>query len=245
MTPDERPVILTEAGLVAVLTLNRPDRHNAMSTALLSRLARHLAELTQAEAGDRPCCLLLTGAGRSFCSGADTKEPAWGDLSLRAERRAHFTTVFAALHQAPFPVLAAVEGYALGGGLELALACDLVVAGGGALFGLPELGIGAVPGGGAVHSLIRRAGRGVAAGMLLTGERISARALTGTGVVDRVTDDGRALAEASDIAAQLARMEPQLLTAAVRLLRDSGHLDRSAALGLESGFWWEAAAGRE
>jgi enoyl-CoA hydratase/carnithine racemase len=150
--------------------------------------------------------------------------------------------VFSALHQAPFPVLAAVEGYALGGGLELALACDLVVAGDGAVFGLPELGIGAVPGGGAVHSLIRRAGRGVAARMLLTGERVSARELAGCGVVDRVTEDGSALATALDIADRLARIEPELLTAAARLLRDSGHLDRPAALGLESGFWWEAAA---
>ncbi|MER6130118.1 enoyl-CoA hydratase/isomerase family protein [Streptomyces sp. NPDC001795] len=242
MTTEEQPVILTGGGAVAVLTLNRPDRHNAMSGALLSRLARQLTELTQAGAEDRPRCLLVTGAGRSFCSGADTKEPAWGDLSLRAERRAHFTAVFSVLHQAPFPVFAAVEGYALGGGLELALACDLVVAGGGALFGLPELGIGAVPGGGAAHSLIRRAGRGVAARMLLTGEFISARELAGSGAVDRVTEDGSALATALGIAGRLARIEPELLTAAVRLLRDSGHLDRPAALGLESGFWWEAAS---
>ncbi|WP_055492347.1 enoyl-CoA hydratase/isomerase family protein [Streptomyces sp. TP-A0356] len=244
MTTDDGPVILTEGGAVAILTLNRPDRHNALSTALLSRLAGHLDELAGAGAQDRPRCLLLTGAGRSFCSGADTKEPAWGDLSLRAERRSHFTAVFSALHRIPFPVLAAVEGYALGGGLELALACDLVIAGGSALFGLPELGIGAVPGGGAVHSLMRRAGRGVAARMLLTGERISAREGAGHGVVDRVTEDGSALATALDVAGRLSAHEPDLLTAAARLLRDSGHLDRTAALGLESGFWWEAAARR-
>ncbi|MFE1822278.1 enoyl-CoA hydratase/isomerase family protein [Streptomyces anulatus] len=249
MTPQETapegepsPLLVERHGRVATLTLNRPHRRNAMSTAMLARLDHALGKLTD-QGGEAPGALVLTGAGGTFSSGADTREPDWRDLSRRAVRRAHFRTVFAMLHEAPFPVVAAVEGYALGGGLELALACDLVVAGEGALFGLPELGVGAVPGGGAVHSLVRRAGRGVAARMLLIpGERVRADELAGLGAVERTVPDGGALAEAQALAASVAAGDPALLEAGVRLLRDSGHLDRTAALGVENGYWWQAAS---
>ncbi|MFF0262380.1 enoyl-CoA hydratase/isomerase family protein [Streptomyces microflavus] len=238
----ENPLLVERHGRVVTLTLDRPHRRNAMSTEMLSQLAATLRELT-GTGGDAPGALVLTGAGGTFSSGADTREPDWRDLSRRAVRRAHFRTVFATLHEAPFPVVAAVEGYALGGGLELALACDLVVAGEGALFGLPELGVGAVPGGGAVHSLLRRAGRGVAARMLLIpGERVRADELARLGAVERTVPDGGALAEAQALAASVAAQDPALLEAAVRLLRDSGHLDRTAALGVENGYWWQAAS---
>ncbi|MEV5187258.1 enoyl-CoA hydratase/isomerase family protein [Streptomyces werraensis] len=239
---EQDPLLVERSGRVVTLTLRRPHRRNAMSTAMLEQLASILSDLTGRQ-GTAPGALVLTGAGGTFSSGADTGEPDWHDLSRRAVRRAHFRTVFAALHEAPFPVIAAVEGYALGGGLELALACDLVVAGEGALFGLPELGVGAVPGGGAVHSLLRRAGRGVAARMLLIpGERLRADELARLGAVERTVPDGDALAEAQALAASVAAGDPALLAAGVRLLRDSGHLDRTAALGVENGYWWQAAA---
>ncbi|MFD8251213.1 enoyl-CoA hydratase/isomerase family protein [Streptomyces werraensis] len=239
---EQDPLLVEQSGRVVTLTLRRPHRRNAMSTAMLGQLAAVLTDLTGRQ-GAAPGALVLTGAGGTFSSGADTGEPDWHDLSRRAVRRAHFRTVFAALHEASFPVIAAVEGYALGGGLELALACDLVVAGEGALFGLPELGVGAVPGGGAVHSLLRRAGRGVAARMLLIpGERLRADELARLGAVERIVPDGDALAEAQALAASVAAGDPALLGAAVRLLRDSGHLDRTAALGVENGYWWQAAS---
>ncbi|MFH9610991.1 enoyl-CoA hydratase/isomerase family protein [Streptomyces sp. NPDC017448] len=240
--PEANPLLVERNGRVATLTLCRPHRRNAMSTALLEQLAAELVRLTAQKDG-APGALVLTGAGGTFSSGADTREPDWRDLSRRAVRRAHFRTVFEALHAAPFPVVAAVEGYALGGGLELALACDLVVAGEGARFGLPELGVGAVPGGGAVHSLLRRAGRGVAARMLLIpGERVRADELARLGAVERTVPDGEALAAAQALAASVAAGDPALLEAGVRLLRDSGHLDRTAALGVENGYWWQAAS---
>ncbi|WP_432057877.1 enoyl-CoA hydratase/isomerase family protein [Streptomyces sp. bgisy022] len=239
---EQDPLLVERSGRVVTLTLHRPHRRNAMSTAMLAQLAEEINHLTGRQ-GTPPGALVLTGAGGTFSSGADTGEPDWHDLSRRAVRRAHFRTVFAALHEAPFPVIAAVEGYALGGGLELALACDLVVAGEGALFGLPELGVGAVPGGGAVHSLLRRAGRGVAARMLLIpGERLRADELARLGAVERTVPDGDALAEAQAVAAAVAAGDPALLAAGVRLLRDSGHLDRTAALGVENGYWWQAAS---
>ncbi|MFB8385447.1 enoyl-CoA hydratase/isomerase family protein [Streptomyces rubiginosohelvolus] len=240
--PAASPLLAERNGRVVTLTLSRPHRRNAMSTAMLEQLASELIQLTDPKNG-APGALVLTGAGGTFSSGADTREPDWRDLSRRAVRRAHFRTVFEALHEAPFPVVAAVEGYALGGGLELALACDLVVAGEGALFGLPELGVGAVPGGGAVHSLLRRAGRGVAARMLLVpGERVRADELARLGAVERTVPDGEALAAARELAASVAAGDPALLTAGVRLLRDSGHLDRTSALAVENGYWWQAAS---
>ncbi|WP_070201026.1 enoyl-CoA hydratase/isomerase family protein, partial [Streptomyces nanshensis] len=207
----ESPLLVDREGRVVTLTLNRPRRRNAMSTAMLEQLADQLRQLTE-PGKEAPGALVVTGAGGTFSSGADTREPDWRDLSRRAVRRGHFRTVFAALHEAPFPVVAAVEGYALGGGLELALACDLVVAGEGALFGLPELGVGAVPGGGAVHSLVRRAGRGVAARMLLIpGERVRADELARLGAVERTVPDGGALDEARALAAAVAEGDPALL----------------------------------
>ncbi|WP_030705008.1 MULTISPECIES: enoyl-CoA hydratase/isomerase family protein [unclassified Streptomyces] len=239
---EAEPLLVEHTGRVVTLTLNRPHRRNAMSTALLEQLAAELNQLTGRK-DTAPGALVLTGAAGTFSSGADTREPDWHDLQRRAVRRAHFRTVFRALHAAPFPVVAAVEGYALGGGLELALACDLVVAGEGASFGLPELAVGAVPGGGAVHSLLRRAGRGVAARMLLIpGERVRADELARLGAVERTVPDGEALGAARALAASVAAGDPALLEAGVRLLRDSGHLDRTSALGVENGYWWQAAS---
>ena len=227
---------------VVTVTLNRPEARNAMSTAMLDQLAALLRELVRSGA-NAPRALVVSGSGEHFCSGADIREDDWRDMSRRAVRRAHFRDVLALLHEAPFPLVAAVEGYALGGGLELGMACDLVVAGRGARFGLPELGVGAVPGGGAVHSLLRKAGRGAAARMLLApGERLTAVELEALGAVERTVADGAALVEAEQWAQSLAALEPRLVTAGVRLLRDSGHLDRTAALGVENGYWWEAAA---
>ncbi|WP_037732846.1 enoyl-CoA hydratase/isomerase family protein [Streptomyces megasporus] len=244
MSSDGRESVLVRTGeRVVTVVLNRPDRHNAMSTEMLGRLADVLARLAAPapESDEAPRCLVLTGAGPSFSSGADTREPDWRDLSRRAVRRARFRSVLSTLHHLPLPTVAAVEGHALGGGLEVALACDLVIAAEGARFGLPELGVGAIPGGGGVHSLLRRVGRGVAADMLLTGARLPAARLAELGGVERLTADGEALPTALELARALARTDSALLSAATRLLRDSGHLDRATALGVEDGYWWGAA----
>src|SRR5690606_4381227 len=116
---EQDPLLVERSGRVVTLTLHRPHRRNAMSTAMLEQLAKRLSDLTGRQGTAAPGALVLTGAGGTFSSGADTGEPDWHDLSRRAVRRAHFRTVFAALHEAPFPLVAAVEGYALGGGLEL------------------------------------------------------------------------------------------------------------------------------
>jgi len=239
---DEPPSILltrTDQGAVATVTLRRPHRRNALSTDLLTQLRDTLSSLTR-EPGRAPAVMILTGAAPSFCSGADTRESCWTDPAARSVRRDRFRDVVDQLHTCSFATLAAVEGHALGGGLELALACDLVVAGESAVFGLPELAVGAVPGGGAVHSLVGRAGRGFAAHLLLTGARASAAEMLAAHAIERVVADGAALSEAARLAAGMLRCRATL-PVAVRLLRDSGHLARTDALAMEEGYFWRAA----
>lgn len=246
------PISCANDGDIATVTLRRPERRNALSMALLEELSRVLRGMTGDSAGAGtgpvpgpvpvpvPAVLILTGEPPSFCAGADMREACWGDPAARLLRRDVFREVVEFFHTCPFPTLAAVEGHALGGGLELALACDLVVAGAGAVFGLPELGVGAIPGGGGVHSLVRRTGQGLAADLLLTGRRATAAELRAAGAVERVVPDGTALSEAQRLAAgMLAHRD--LLPLAVRLLRDSAHLSRADALAVEENYFWRAA----
>jgi enoyl-CoA hydratase/carnithine racemase len=235
------PIGARRVGDVAVLTLQRGGRHNALSTAMLEQLDLRLGELA-ADAGEtRPRALILAATGPSFSSGADTGEPCWHDVAARLGRRELFRRVLELLDSRPFPTIAAVHGYALGGGLELALACDLVVAAPDAVFGLPELAAGAVPGGGAVHSLARRAGRGLAADLLLTGRRITGAELHTAGGIDRLAQDATPLDCALDLAQGIAAHPGELLELAVGLLRRTTHLDRPDALAAEEGYWWRAA----
>jgi enoyl-CoA hydratase/carnithine racemase len=232
---------IRQVGAVAVVTLQRPERHNALSTALLEQFARYLRALPDESGASRPRVLVLTGAGRSFCSGADLHEQRELDTAARLRRRELFRRVVESLCLCPFPTVAAVHGYALGGGLELALACDLVVSAPDAVYGLPELSVGALPGGGAVHSLARRVGSGLAADLLLTGRRVTGTELAAVGGVDRLAAAG-ALEEAVELATAIAARPAELLELAVGMLRRTAHAGRSAALAVEEGYWWRALA---
>jgi enoyl-CoA hydratase len=235
------PIGARRLGPVAVLSLQRGERPNALSTAMLEQLDRRLSEFA-ADTGDaRPKALVLAASGPSFSSGADTREPCWNDVAARLERRELFRRILDLLDSLPFPTIAAVHGYALGGGLELALGCDLVVAAPDAVFGLPELDAGAVPGGGAVHSLARRAGRGLAADLLLTGRRITGADLFAAGGIDRLAQDAAPVERALELARGIAARPGDLLELAVGLLRRTTHLDRPDALAAEEGYWWRAA----
>ena len=145
------------APAIAEIMLSRPEAMNALSTAMAGRLATVCADL----AADRDVrAIVLAAAGRAFCVGADLKErAAMSDADLMAQRPA-FRAAFGAVLALPQPVVAAVHGYALGGGCELALSCDLIVADETAEFGLPEVTVGLVPGGGGTQLALRRLGPG-------------------------------------------------------------------------------------
>src|SRR6266516_5395616 len=184
---------------VSEIVLDRPEALNAISTALARRLSEVCGQLAT-DRGTR--AVVLSAAGdRAFCVGADLKERnAMTDQEIMAQRPV-FRGAFGAVLGMPQPVVAAVHGYALGGGCELALSCDLIVADETAVFGLPEVSVGLVPGGGGTQLAVRRLGVGKAADLVLTGRRVALDEAVALGLVDRTAGKG----EARDVALELAR----------------------------------------
>jgi len=165
-------ILVEVADRVATVTLNRPEALNAVSTELAIELAEAFEPLAT-DPGVR--AVVLAGAGeRAFCVGADLRQRAGFDDHGWFVQREAFRRGFAAVRRCPLPTVAAVAGFALGGGTELALACDLVVAAEDATFGLPEVRLGLVPAVGGTQLLARRVGRSVAKDLVLTGRRVGA-----------------------------------------------------------------------
>ncbi len=224
-------VLCERRGPVAVLTLNRPKALNALNRALLEGLEGRLAELA-GEAGVR--AVVLTGAGRAFAAGADIGEmrplsPLEAEAFSRLGHR-----VMAALETLPVPVIAAVNGFALGGGCELACACDWIYAARRARFGQPEVGLGLVPGFGGTSRLPRRVGPGWARELVLGGEPIGTEIAERIGLVNRTFEDPDALLEGAVAAAQgIARKGPLAVASARRLLIEGQEADPRVAHALE------------
>jgi enoyl-CoA hydratase len=192
---------------IATLTVNRPEALNALNTEVLLELGAAF-ELAETNADAR--ALIITGAGRAFVAGADIAElqQLTGSFSGRNTSLAG-QDVMSTLAALPFPTLAAINGFALGGGLELALACDLRVAGPGAKLGLPEVGLGIIPGYGGTQRLPRLIGQGRALDLILTGRHVGAEEALQLGLVNRVAGDP--LEAAKDLAAQMLKNGPVAL----------------------------------
>ena len=226
-------------GHVLEIELHRPEALNALSTAL----ARELVDATtEAAAADDVRVVLLTAAGdRAFCVGADLKERNSMTDDDFKDQRVVFRAAFGGVLRLPQPVVAAVHGFALGGGCELALSCDIVVADETAVLGLPEVTIGLVPGGGGTQLALRRLGTGRAADVVLTGRRIASGEAHALGLIDRLVPAGSAREAALDIAQQIAANSPVATRAAKRALRDGWGLDYAAAMDVEDVAWRTAA----
>jgi enoyl-CoA hydratase/carnithine racemase len=196
------PAVLRDAPAEGVvrLTLNRPERLNALGREVLAALS---AEIGRAVAGGARV-LLLTGSGRAFCAGADLKERRGMDAEARLAHNRAIGAAVAALAAAPMPTLAALNGLALGGGLELALACDLRLAAADAQLGLTEARIGGIPGAGGTQRLPRLIGPARALEMILTGDPVSAATAADWGLVNAALPDAALPAEAARLAAHLA-----------------------------------------
>jgi len=202
----------------AVLTLNRPERQNALSRELLLALGRAGREL----AGDESVrAVVLTGEGnRAFCAGADLKERSGMDEAQVLEMLRLYRTELAWLSSFRVPVIAAINGVALGGGLELALACDLRVAVDSALLGLPETSLGIIPGAGGTQYLPRIVGAARAKEMILLGKRLTAMEALGFGLVNHLVDDDRDLVtETLNYARPIVEGAPIAQAAALTALR--------------------------
>jgi enoyl-CoA hydratase/carnithine racemase len=226
------------AGRVATVTLDRPEALNAISTELALDLAAALEPL-----GVDPGvgAVVLTGAGdRAFCVGADLKQRATFDDHGWFVQREAFRRGFAAVRRCPLPTVAAVSGFALGGGTELAISCDLVVAADDATFGLPEVRLGLVPAGGGTQLLVRRVGRSAARDLVLTGRRVGAAEALELGLADRVVPGGEVLAAAAALAAELAGNAPTAVRVAKWALEVGADLPLEAAMEVEDQAWRRA-----
>lgn len=202
---------------VARLELNRPDRHNAIDLALQEAFENAVSELERA--GESVRCVVVSGAGRSFCSGADlTMLQA---MSPAAARRFMLDAawMFRRLERLPVPVVAAAKGYCLGGGFELLLHCDIVVAGDDAALGFPEVPLGLLTTTGSVERLLGAIGTARAQDLLLTGRRVSGVEAAGMGLVARHVPAAELAAAAEKLAVQLAAQPREALAAMKGLLR--------------------------
>lgn len=211
--------VLTEVdGGVAVITINRPEARNAVNSAVAKGIA---AAVDEFDARKDVSVLVLTGAGGTFCAGMDLKGFLTGDSPI-AEGRG-----FGGITERPpaKPIIAAIEGYALAGGFELALSCDLVVASSAAKFGLPEVKRGLVAGAGGLLRLQHRIPYHAAMELALSGDHYPTSRLAELGLVNRVAEPGEALAAARELATKIAENAPLALAATKRVIVESGDWD--------------------
>ena len=202
MTPS---VVLVErpAEAVTLIRINRPEARNALNMEVRRLIARHLTEAGEDEAVR---CIVLTGNEKSFAAGADIKEMAGAgtiDMVLRGTHKLWHT-----IAACPKPVIAAVNGFALGGGCELAMTCDIIIAGESAKFGQPEVKIGIIPGGGGTQRLTRVAGKYKAMRYILTGDLFGAKEALEMGLVSELVPDAEVEKRAIEMAQQIAALSP-------------------------------------
>ena len=220
---------------VVELVLDRPEALNAISTAH----AQALAEATESIAADPSvqAVVVTSSAERAFCVGADLKERnRLNDAGLHYQREM-FRRAFGGLLGLPGPVVAAVHGFALGGGLELALSCDLIVVDETAVVGLPEVSVGLVPGCGGTQLLGRKVGWGRAADLVFTARRVDAAEAYRLGVADRLVPAGEARAAGLALAAAIAAHSPVGLRQAKKAMRLGADLPLTAGLDVEDAAW--------
>ncbi len=222
-------VIVTRDGPVGTVTLNRPDKRNALDLAMRRAIADAVAAL-DADAAIR--AIVITGGDSVFAAGAD--------LNLLVDKGAQQVAdidlgqYWAPVANSRTPTIAAVSGFALGAGCELAMMCDFIVADSSARFGQPELAVGIMPGAGGTQRLLRAVGRPVAAMLLLTGEQLTGERAWQLGLVAELADEGQALARAQALAKKVTRMPPKAVAATRRVLRQGPDLPLDSALALEN-----------
>ncbi|WP_415948148.1 enoyl-CoA hydratase/isomerase family protein [Streptomyces sp. KLOTTS4A1] len=232
-------VAVRRHGHVAEFVLDRPKAMNAVSSAMATAIGEACAAL----AADREArvVVLTSSHERAFCVGADLKERnSFTDAELLRQRpvaRAAYTGVL----ELPMPTIAAVHGFALGGGFELALSCDLIVADTTAVVGLPEVSVGVIPGGGGTQLLPRRVGAARAAELIFSARRLEGPEARELGLVDQLVEAGQDRTQALALATRIAANSPVGLRAAKRALRLGHGLDLRAGLEVEDAAWRSVA----
>jgi enoyl-CoA hydratase len=224
-------ILVRQEGRVGVVTLNRPQALNALNGALMDELVTALRAF-DADAGVG--CIVITGSEKSFAAGADIKQMA--SASVVEMMDSPFIGYWDAVEAIDKPVIAAVSGYCFGGGCELAMICDLIVASETALFGQPEINLGIIPGAGGTQRLTRAVGKSVAMDMILSGRRINAPEALQFGLVSRVFPAATFQEDARKLAAEIAGKAP----VALRLAKEA--VNRAYASSLAEGVLFERRA---
>jgi len=210
-------MILTETrGRVGLITLNRPQAMNALNNPLMREL---MDALEAFDKDDAIGAMVVTGNEKAFAAGADIKEMA--DKTIEQMMDRDHVAVFGRIRTIRKPVIAAVSGWALGGGCEIALSCDMIVASDSAKFGQPEITIGVIPGAGGTQRLIRAVGKAIAMEMILNNRTLSAQEALQYGLVNRVVSISEFLNEALKLAEEIASRAPLAVRAAKRMINQS------------------------
>jgi enoyl-CoA hydratase len=224
-------IALTVTDRIATVTLNRPDKLNALTDEMIEELGLAVDEIRdRTDIGG----LILTGAGRAFVAGADITElERHGGIAAKAlSRRGQL--VFNRLEAMPKPVIAAVNGFALGGGCELAMACHVRIASDAAKFGQPEVKLGLIPGYGGTQRLPRLVGKGRALQLLMTGEMIDAAEALRIGLVNRVVPAGELIKAATELLGQMLANAPLALGSCIEMANRGYDLSMGDALHMEA-----------
>lgn len=213
---------------VRLITLQRPEALNALCTELLAELA---VELAAADADEHTRAVVITGSRKAFAAGADIREMAERDLVgiLDDPRVAHWQRIAAFAK----PLIAAVNGYALGGGCELVMCADIVIAGDDARFGQPEINLGIIPGAGGTQRLLRAVGKPLAMQMVLGGEAITARHALQAGLISEITQPELTVERALQVARGIAAKAPLAVRLAKEAVLKAGDLDLASGLRFE------------
>jgi enoyl-CoA hydratase len=224
--------ILTETrGRVGLITLNRPQALNALNHKLVSEVMEALEAFDQEEAVG---AMVIAGNERAFAAGADIKELA--DQNAQQIKDNDHVAAYSRIMSIRKPIIAAVSGYALGGGCELAMSCDMIVASESAKFGQPEVTIGVIPGAGGTQRLVRAAGKALAMEMILNNRTLSAQEAQQFGLVNRVVPVDQFLNEALKLAEEIAGRAPLAVRAAKKMINQAYELSLKEGLGEEK---WE------
>ncbi len=230
------------ADRIATVTINRPDKLNALN----ARVLEELDSVFTALAADRLVgAVIVTGAGRAFVAGADIAEIAANDAAGLERLSARGQAIFTTIERLSKPVIAAVNGFALGGGCELALACHIRVASEHAKFGLPEVKLGLIPGYGGTQRLPRLIGKGRALRMILSGEQVDAAEAHRLGLVDELATATTLHDVARSIALQMTKNGPVAVARAIEAVTDGFDRLSDDAMGLEARLFGSLGATRD
>ncbi len=226
---------LTSDGAVATITLARPQAHNALSGAMAERLRALFATVSS---DPSTWAVVLRAEGeKAFCVGADLKERAAFGLDDFMRNRKQIRGMFDALRAVPQPTIASVHGFALGGGFELALSCDLIVAADDAVFGLPEVRVGLLPAGGGTQLLTRKVGVARAKRLIFRGERFSAQEALSMGLVTAAVPRSELAETTRGVADDICRSSPRAVLEAKRAIDAALGLPLDVGLELEDAAW--------